>query len=114
MMNKALLLLMVLLVGCAGTADIDTNKVDSDCAHLCSANYSECLGKFTHYPLMAQRQCTDAMKLCVQAYPARRAVAASPASNASQRLANVEDLYKRRLISKEEYDAKRAEILKGL
>jgi hypothetical protein len=40
MMNKTLLLLTVLLAGCASTADIDTNKVDSDCAHSCSANYS--------------------------------------------------------------------------
>ena len=114
MMNKTLLLLTVLLAGCASTADIDTNKVDSDCAHSCSANYSECLGKFTLFPLMAQHQCTDAMRLCVQACPARGAAAASPASDASQRLANVEDLYRRRLISKDEYDAKRAEILKGL
>ncbi|MFM0062937.1 SHOCT domain-containing protein [Paraburkholderia aspalathi] len=113
-MKKTLLLLTVLLAGCASTAAIDTSKVDSDCAHSCSANYSECLGKFTLFPLMAQHQCTDAMKLCVQACPARGAAAASPVSESSQRLANLDDLYKRGLITKDEYDAKRAEILKGL
>ena len=113
-MNKTLLLLTVLLAGCASTADIDTSKVDPDCAHSCSANYSECLGKFTLFPLMAQHQCTDAMKLCVQACPARGTAATSPVSGSSQRLANLDDLYKRNLITKDEYDAKRAEILKGL
>lgn len=54
------------------------------------------------------------MKLCVQACPARGAAAVSPASDLSQRLANLDDLYKRGLITKDEYDTKRAEILKGL
>ncbi|MCP2089333.1 UNVERIFIED_ORG: hypothetical protein J2Y81_005420 [Paraburkholderia sediminicola] len=112
-MNKTILLLIVFLAGCASTSDIDTGKFDPDCAHSCSANYSECLGKFTLFPLMAQHQCTDAMKLCVQACPAR-GVAAFPVSDSSQRLVNLDDLYKRGLISKDEYDAKRAEILKGL
>jgi hypothetical protein len=113
-MKKTLLLITMLLAGCASTADIDTSKVDPDCAHSCSANYSECLGKFTLFPIEAQHQCTDAMKLCVQACPARGSVAASPVPSPSQRLANLDDLYKRGLITKDEYDAKRAEILKGL
>ncbi|WP_429409354.1 SHOCT domain-containing protein [Paraburkholderia sp. GAS82] len=107
-----LLLLTLLLAGCASTAAIDTSKVDPDCAHSCSANYSECLGKFTLFPLMAQHQCTDAIKLCVQACPARGA--AAPVPDSSQRLVALDDLYKRGLITKDEYDAKRAEILKGL
>lgn len=112
-MNKTLLLLTLLLAGCASTADIDMSKVDPDCAHSCSANYSECLGKFTLFPIQAQHQCTDAMRLCVQACPTRGA-ATAPAPDASQRLANLDDLYKRGLITKDEYDAKRVEILKGL
>ena len=112
-MNRTLLLITLLLAGCASTADIDTSKVDPDCAHSCSANYSDCLGKFTLFPLMVQHQCTDAMKLCVQACPARSTAAVS-APDSSQRLANLDDLYKRGLITKDEYDAKRAEILKGL
>jgi hypothetical protein len=113
-MNKTLLLLTMLLAGCASTADIDTSKADPDCAHSCSANYSECLGKFTFFPIEAQHQCTDAMKLCVQACPTRGTAAASSLPDASHRLANLDDLYKRGLITKDEYDAKRAEILKGL
>ncbi|WP_168794459.1 SHOCT domain-containing protein [Paraburkholderia aromaticivorans] len=113
-MKKTLLLAAMLLTGCASVSDIHTSKADPDCAHSCSANYSECLGKFTLFPIQAQHQCTDALRLCVAACPARGSVAASPVSNPSQRLANLDDLYKRGLISKGEYDAKRAEVLKGL
>ncbi|MFM0263108.1 SHOCT domain-containing protein [Paraburkholderia sediminicola] len=113
-MKKKLLLLTVLLAGCASVADIDTSKVEPGCAHSCAANYSECLGKFTLFPIEAQHQCTDAMQLCVKACPARGDNATSPAVTPSQRLANLDDLYKRGLITKDEYDAKHAEILKGL
>lgn len=105
----------MLLAGCASVSDIDTSKADPDCAHSCTANYSECLGKFTLFPIEAQHQCTDAMQLCVKACPARGDNAVSaPVATTSQRLANLDDLYKRGLISKVEYDAKRAEILKGI
>jgi hypothetical protein len=104
----------MLLAGCASVADIDTSKMDPACAQSCTTNYSECLGKFTLFPLMAQHQCTDAMHLCAAACPARTAAVPSPAATTPQRLSNLDDLYKRSLISKDEYDAKRAEILKGM
>jgi len=114
LIKKTLLLSTLLLAGCASVADIDTSKIDSDCAHSCTANYSECLGKFTFFPIEAQHQCTDAMQLCAKACPAKGDNSSSQVVPASQRLANLDDLYKRGLISKEEYDAKRAEILRGL
>jgi hypothetical protein len=113
-MKKTLLLSMMLLAGCASVSDIDTSKADPDCAHSCTANYSECLGKFTLFPIEAQHQCTDAMQLCVKACPARGDIAVSAVATPAQRLANLDDIYKRGLINKGEYDAKRAEILKGL
>jgi hypothetical protein len=63
---------------------------------------------------MAQHQCTDAMHLCAAACPARTAAVSSPAATTPQRLSNLDDLYKRGLITKEEYDAKRADILKSM
>ena len=62
----------LVIVGCASTADIDTSKAESTCAERCSTSYSECLGKFTFFPIMMQHQCTDAMRLCVKACPARK------------------------------------------
>jgi len=61
----------VLLVGCASTADIDTSKADPACAQTCTANYSQCLGQFTLFPIQAQNQCTDALRLCVRTCPAK-------------------------------------------
>lgn len=70
---KRILLAVALcaIAGCASTSGIDMTKVDSKCGQTCSANYSECLGKFTFFPIQAQHQCTDAMKLCAQSCPAR-------------------------------------------
>lgn len=67
----SLLALASATVGCASTSDIDLSKVESKCGQQCSANYSECLGKFTFFPIQAQHQCTDALRLCAQACPAR-------------------------------------------
>ena len=111
---KKTLLLSMLLAGCASVADIDTSKIDAACAQSCTANYSECLGKFTLFPIQAQHQCTDAMHLCANACPARVVNSPNAADTTSQRLSSVSDLYKRGLISKEEYDSKRAEILKAM
>lgn len=63
---------MGLLAGCASTSNIDLSKVESACGQTCSANYSECLSKFTFFPLQAQHQCTDALKLCAQSCPPRQ------------------------------------------
>ena len=104
----------MLLAGCASVADIDTSKIDPSCAQSCTSNYSECLGKFTLFPLMAQHQCTDAMHLCAAACPSRVASATATPASATQRLGDLSDLYKRGLITKDDYDSKRAEILKGL
>jgi hypothetical protein len=60
-----------LLAGCASTKDIDLSKVDPQCGQTCSANYSNCVSKFTFFPLEVQHQCTDALRLCAQACPAR-------------------------------------------
>ena len=62
---------LLLLAACASTKDIDLSKVESHCGQTCSANYSECLSRFTFFPLQGQHQCTAAMKLCAQACPAR-------------------------------------------
>jgi hypothetical protein len=59
------------LDGCASTKNIDLSKVDSQCGQGCSAKYSDCISKFTFFPLEVQHQCTDALKLCAQSCPAR-------------------------------------------
>jgi hypothetical protein len=110
--RTALLASILALAGCASVSDIDTSQLEPGCAQACTARYSECLGKFTLFPIQAQHQCTDAMHLCAKACPTRT-VDAAPTSS-TQRLANLNDLYKRGLITKDEYDTKRAAIIQGL
>ena len=112
MIRVALLASILVLAGCASVSDIDTSQLEQGCAQACTARYSECLGKFTLFPIQAQHQCTDAMRLCAKSCPTR-AVDATPGSN-TQRLSNLNDLYKRGLITKDEYDTKRATIIQGL
>ena len=104
--------ILLALTGCASVADIDTSQLESGCAQTCTARYSECLGKFTLFPIQAQHQCTDAMHLCAKACPTRSVDAAFGANG--ERLSNLSDLYKRGLITKDEYDMKRAAIVRGL
>jgi len=66
-------LLLWALAGCASTSDIDLSKVETSCGQTCSKSYSECLGKFTFFPIQLQHQCTDALRLCAQSCPPREA-----------------------------------------
>ena len=71
-MKSLAVLLLVFLSGCASTADIDMSKVESKCGQTCTATYSECVSKFTFFPIMVQHQCTDSLRLCAQSCPARQ------------------------------------------
>jgi hypothetical protein len=62
---------LVVLAGCASTKDIDLSKVESGCGQSCSVHYSDCVSKFTFFPLETQHQCTTALRLCAQSCPAR-------------------------------------------
>ena len=71
-MTKRILTLAALaLAGCASTADVDLSKVETKCGQTCSANYSECVGKFTFMPIYNQNSCSVGLKLCAQSCPPR-------------------------------------------
>ena len=59
------------LAACASTKGVDLSKVESKCGQQCTANYSDCLSRFTFFPLQLQHQCTTALKLCAQSCPPR-------------------------------------------
>jgi hypothetical protein len=71
---SVLTLLAIVLSGCASTADINLRQLDSKCAQACTKNYSECLGQFTLFPIQAQHQCTDALRLCAQTCPVNKSL----------------------------------------
>jgi hypothetical protein len=70
-MRGQIAIVLLVLGGCESTSDIDLSKVDSQCGQTCSANYSACLSRFTFFPIQAQHECTDALRLCAQSCPAR-------------------------------------------
>lgn len=72
MKSSIVILGTVFVVGCASTKDIDLSKVDSACGQKCSANYSDCLSRFTAFPIERQHECTSALRLCAQSCPPRQ------------------------------------------
>lgn len=68
--------ILIILLGCASTSDIDLSKVERSYGQTCTKTYSEYLGKFTLFPIQTQQQCTDALRLCAQSCPARAPVVA--------------------------------------
>lgn len=61
----------VLLAGCASTKDIHLDRLEPTCAHSCSTTYSDCLSKFSLFPIERQNECTDALKLCADSCPSK-------------------------------------------
>lgn len=70
-MRLILILAASILAGCASTANIDLSKAESTCGQTCSANYSQCVSRFSMTPFLQQHTCTDALRLCAQSCPAR-------------------------------------------
>jgi len=60
------------IAGCASIADINLTKVESTCGQSCTKTYSECVNKFTFFPIMLQHECTDSLRLCAQTCPPRK------------------------------------------
>lgn len=127
---KTLLLLAssaaVLLSACIGPPKIDYSKIDSGCAQTCSANHSICMSGFKFFPLVAESQCNDAMEQCAKTCSPKSAVAiiATPVQSktasqtaqpsATERLKELDALFKSGLINREEYDGKKQEILRAM
>ncbi len=106
---------ILILSACAGTSDNDLSKVDSSCGQGCSKNYSECLGKFTFFPIQSQHQCTDAFRQCAQSCPLRSAsFVTSDKPSVTEKLKELDDLLKNGLINERDYETKKQEILKSM
>lgn len=70
---KTLLVLSLLAVaGCASTSDVDLSKAEPACGQSCSMTYSQCVSKFTFFPIHAQNVCTDSLRMCAQTCPTRK------------------------------------------
>ena len=109
--------LVVLTAGCATPPSSDPSTVESGCAQQCSANLATCSSGFKFFPIVQQKQCNDNYDVCIKGCPARAAetAAAKPVpQSTAERLKKLDELFKSGAITKDEYDAKRKEILGSL
>lgn len=109
--------LAVLATGCATPPTSDPSTVESGCAQQCSVNLTNCSKGFKMFPVVQQKQCNDTYDLCIKGCPARTldTTMTKPApQSVAERLKKLDELFKSGAITKEEYEAKRKEILGAL
>jgi hypothetical protein len=105
------------LVSCASPPSSDPSTVDAACAQQCSGNLATCSSGFKLFPIVQQKQCNDTYDVCIKGCPARTketsSASATPQST-GDRLKRLDELYKAGAITKEEYEAKRKDIIGSL
>ncbi len=105
------------LSGCATPPKANPALVESGCAQSCSSNLATCSSGFKMFPIVQQKQCNDTYDVCIKGCPPRGAAPSdqqAKSASVAERLKNLENLYSAGSISKEEYEAKRKEILGSL
>ena len=65
----SLVVLIMLLSGCVSIRDFSDK--DGTCVRECSTTYSECLSKFTLFPILHKNDCTSALNVCGSACPVK-------------------------------------------
>ena len=109
--------LAVLTAGCATPPSADPSTVESACALQCSSNLATCSAGFKLFPIVQQKQCNDTYDVCIKGCPSRtpETAASKPVfQSTAERLRKLDELYKSGAITKDEYEAKRKEILNAL
>jgi hypothetical protein len=103
-------------LGCASPPSSDPSKVELVCAQQCNANLTTCSSGFKLFPVVAQKQCNDTYDVCIKSCPARSVDPGSSkaAPGVSDRLKALDQLLQSGAITKEEYEAKRKDILNAL
>lgn len=111
-----LMLSALFTAGCASPPSSDPSKVELVCAQQCNANLTTCSSGFKLFPVVAQKQCNDSYDVCIKSCPARSGDAGSlkAAPGVSDRLKALDQLLQSGAITKEEYEAKRKDILNAL
>lgn len=68
---RYLLAVLLVLAGCADISDVDLSRVETNCGQGCARDHSACVSRFTIFPIRQERVCSNALRLCTQACPAR-------------------------------------------
>ena len=110
-------LFAIIAAGCATPPSSDPSVVESACAQQCSSNLATCSSGFKLFPVVQQKQCNDNYDVCIKGCPARTGETSAPkgaSQSPAERLKKLDELLRSGAISKDEYDAKRKDILGSL
>lgn len=110
-------LTLLFVVSCATPPSSDPSKVELACAQRCSTDLATCSSGFKFFPVVVQKQCNDNYDVCIGSCPARESNSLGKQiqqNNSANKLEELSILLKRGLITQQDYDKKKAEILKNL
>jgi hypothetical protein len=124
-MKRHLLLSSVvaaLLSACVSAPNVDYSRVDPECGRVCQMNDASCTSRYAGMPIYLNTICNPQVEGCVKACPSAGAASVQPKASASKtsqssttdKLKELDSLYKSRAINKEEYENKRQEIIKAM
>ncbi|QWD34650.1 SHOCT domain-containing protein [Polynucleobacter paneuropaeus] len=109
---------LLVLVGCQTTEGIDFEAKDSSCTTTCRNRYDSCMGAITMMPIRKNNDCVDNLRFCVAQCPSKGMVVVPVSENtlssSTKKLEILNDMQKKGLITRDEYNAKKAEILRGM
>lgn len=113
--NLMVYMFAVMATGCASPPSSDPSKVEPGCAQQCSSSLATCSSGIKLFPVVQQGQCNDNYDVCIKGCPARTEnTLSNDSQSAAERLEKIDELFNSRVITKEEYDTKRKEILNSI
>lgn len=109
-------LLFLLVAGCQSIDDIDFKSKDPACAELCYKRYDECIGRVTLMPIRKHNDCVDNLRFCAQQCPSPKSADATSDTVAAgaKKLEALNALRKKGLITQQDYEVKKKQILDGM
>ena len=103
---------LFVLTACATPPSADPSLVEVACGQQCSVNLTNCSSGFKLFPVVQQKQCNDTYDVCIKGCPTRTLL--TPRQSTAERLKVLDDLFQSGAISKEEYGAKRKQVMDSL
>lgn len=112
----AILGFAIITSACQSIDDIDFKSKDPACAETCYKRYDECIGRITMMPIRKHNDCVDNLRFCAQQCPSPTS-AQSTSGKVQDNVAKLEalgKLKKQGLITNQDYEAKKKQILDSM
>jgi hypothetical protein len=99
------------LTSCAMKPTANPELVKQDCALTCSSHLAKCSSGFTLFPIIKQAQCNDTYDICIQGCPKKEQTGNNLIK---EKIKNLDELLKLKIITNEEYQEKRKVIINSI